>query len=74
VPHEQESAHVPGSAGERNRADVSGGADVHDSANEQDTAGDPACWLSRICPRCGAMPDDEPLTTCPRCHSDIPVA
>lgn len=43
------------------------------AAADQDAGGDPVCWLHRVCPRCGAMTDDEPPTTCPRCHIEIPV-
>jgi uncharacterized protein YeaO (DUF488 family) len=44
------------------------------AAAEQDSGGDPVCWLPRVCPRCGAMTGTEPPTTCPRCHAEIPVA
>ena len=44
------------------------------AAAEQDSGGDPVCWLPRVCPHCGAMTDTEPPTTCPRCHAEIPVA
>lgn len=40
---------------------------------EQGQGGDPACWLPRVCPRCGTMSDAEPPTTCPRCHAEIPA-
>lgn len=40
---------------------------------EQERGGDPACWLRRVCPRCGSIADAEPPTTCPQCHSPIPA-
>ncbi len=36
-----------------------------------ETGGDPVCWLSRVCPECGAIADSEPPAVCPRCHSPI---
>ena len=33
--------------------------------------GDPACWMSRVCPRCGRLADEEPPTRCPGCGADI---
>jgi uncharacterized protein YeaO (DUF488 family) len=33
----------------------------------QDSGGDPACWLPRVCPECGALADGEPPASCPRC-------
>lgn len=31
-----------------------------------DTAGDPVCWLDKVCPACGLLTgSDDP--TCPRC-------
>lgn len=41
---------------------------------EQERGGDPACWLHRVCPRCGTMAETDPPTTCPRCHTEIPAA
>jgi uncharacterized protein YeaO (DUF488 family) len=38
---------------------------------EEDRPGDPACWLNRVCPRCGTMAEAAPPTTCPRCHTPI---
>ena len=40
---------------------------------EQERGGDPACWLHRVCPRCGEMAEADPPTTCPRCHTGIPA-
>ncbi len=34
-------------------------------------SGDAACWLSRVCQRCGGLADEEPPTTCPGCGSAI---
>jgi uncharacterized protein YeaO (DUF488 family) len=42
-------------------------------AGEPERGGDPACWLHRVCPRCGTMAESDPPTTCPRCHADIPA-
>ena len=44
-----------------------GPADEYD-----DLPGDPACWMCRVCPACGALADADPPTTCPRCHAEIP--
>jgi uncharacterized protein YeaO (DUF488 family) len=41
------------------------------AGEEDDPPGDPACWLNRVCPRCGTMAEDDPPTTCPRCHTPI---
>jgi len=32
-----------------------------------DVGGDPACWLSRVCPECGRIADDDPPTRCAGC-------
>jgi uncharacterized protein YeaO (DUF488 family) len=40
---------------------------------EEDRPGDPACWLSRVCPACGALADADPPTTCAQCEAPIPV-
>ncbi|HEX4060380.1 MAG TPA: DUF488 family protein [Streptosporangiaceae bacterium] len=37
-----------------------------------DRPGDSACWLNRVCPRCGSMADEDPPTTCPHCHTPVP--
>jgi uncharacterized protein YeaO (DUF488 family) len=37
---------------------------------EHERGGDPACWLSLVCPRCGAMTDARSPATCPQCHYD----
>ncbi|WP_431772390.1 hypothetical protein [Streptomyces cucumeris] len=29
--------------------------------------GDPACWLDRVCPACGAFQDTVPHDRCARC-------
>jgi rubrerythrin len=39
----------------------------------EERGGDPACWLNRVCPRCGAMTDEAPPTTCPQCRAELPV-
>ncbi|MDK3258585.1 hypothetical protein [Blastococcus capsensis] len=38
-----------------------------------DDGGDPACWLSRVCPECGGLADEDPPTRCPRCGSELPA-
>jgi uncharacterized protein YeaO (DUF488 family)/ribosomal protein S27AE len=38
----------------------------------EERGGDPACWLNRVCPKCGEMAETEPPATCPRCHTQIP--
>jgi uncharacterized protein YeaO (DUF488 family) len=40
---------------------------------EHERGGDPACWLSQVCPRCGTMTGTKPPTTCPQCHAEIPA-
>jgi uncharacterized protein YeaO (DUF488 family) len=41
---------------------------------DEDTPGDPACWLRRVCPSCGGVAAADPPTTCPQCHAEIPRA
>lgn len=41
-------------------------------ALDEDRPGDPACWMMRVCPACGAMADSDPPVTCPQCHAVIP--
>ncbi|HVX17258.1 MAG TPA: hypothetical protein VHA73_04430 [Acidimicrobiales bacterium] len=38
---------------------------------DEPDAGDPACWLGRLCPKCDAVLDDPPPATCPRCGSSL---
>ncbi|MGO1182877.1 MAG: hypothetical protein ACTHZ5_02285 [Micrococcaceae bacterium] len=43
---------------------------------EDSHMGDPVCWLSRVCPECGAMLDDGAVQnqshrTCWRCGYDL---
>jgi len=33
---------------------------------DEETGGDDACWLSMVCPECGAMLDDR-VSPCRRC-------
>ncbi|WP_169801604.1 hypothetical protein [Millisia brevis] len=35
--------------------------------DEPDEIGDPVCWLSRVCPECGAFITGDPADGCPRC-------
>jgi uncharacterized protein YeaO (DUF488 family) len=47
------------------------GAGRAGQAEEPDVPGDPACWLPRVCPACGAIADASPPTTCPQCGGAI---
>lgn len=38
-----------------------------DAPLEPEEAGDPACWLHRLCPECGSVPDEPHPTRCWRC-------
>lgn len=42
-------------------------------AGRDDEGGDPACWLSRVCPECGLFAVSDPPTTCERCGEAIPA-
>ncbi|WP_199439762.1 hypothetical protein [Umezawaea beigongshangensis] len=33
--------------------------------------GDPVCWLSRVCPECGAFVEAVPPAPCPRCGAVV---
>jgi DNA-binding MarR family transcriptional regulator len=33
--------------------------------------GDPACWLTRVCPACGRLDDGPPPATCPGCGAPL---
>lgn len=35
----------------------------------EDEGGDPACWLHRVCPSCGRLCEEDPVTTCAGCGS-----
>ena len=38
---------------------------------EHDEAGDPVCWLDRLCTECGAMPSgDDATAPCWRCGTE----
>jgi rubrerythrin len=43
------------------------------AAVDDDLPGDPACLLRRVCQRCGSVADEDPPTTCPTCHADMPA-
>ena len=46
-------------------------ADTERVRNVDDTAGDPVCWLDKVCPTCGRLNGtDDP--TCPRCGDTMP--
>jgi rRNA maturation endonuclease Nob1 len=38
----------------------------------EDTGGDPACWLDRVCDACGRLADG-PDEVCPRCGGPMPT-
>ena len=40
-------------------------------ADPDDRAGDPVCWLPRVCQACGTVAESDPPTTCPQCGSEI---
>lgn len=42
-------------------------------AGGEDGGGDPVCWLSRVCPECGALSAAGPPATCERCGIRIDV-
>ena len=52
--------------------DEPGGEGVQTDVDEEDLPGDPACWLRRVCPKCGSMADSDPPTTCPVCQAEMP--
>lgn len=39
--------------------------------SEPEVGGDPACWLSRVCPECGCLVDEDPPNRCPNCDAEI---
>ena len=38
----------------------------------QVSAGDPVCWLSRVCPECGSLAEGPVPAVCPRCGAEMP--
>ena len=40
--------------------------------SEPERPGDPVCLLRRVCPACGSVANDDPPTTCPECHTELP--
>jgi rubrerythrin len=38
-----------------------------DGVADAEDGGDPACWLSRVCPECGRLDDGPPPDRCPGC-------
>jgi hypothetical protein len=38
---------------------------------ESHDAGDPVCWLTKVCPECGLFAEDGPPTTCARCGAEF---
>ena len=38
-----------------------------------ESGGDAPCWLNRVCPRCGAIADQDPPVSCPQCQAAIPA-
>lgn len=43
------------------------------AAFDDELPGDPVCLLRRVCQRCGSVADEDPPTTCPTCHADMPA-
>ena len=43
----------------------------HLRQRQEPESGDPACWLTSVCPDCGRFVEAAPPTTCPRCGSEI---
>ncbi|GEM_PF-6029580 len=41
-------------------------------AEPEEPPGDAACWLRRVCPRCGTLAEADPPTICPACHAEMP--
>jgi hypothetical protein len=61
-------------AGEPPNARISGPGDTGTNWLQlQERPGDPACWLRRVCPHCGGIADEDPPTTCPQCHREMPA-
>jgi uncharacterized protein YeaO (DUF488 family) len=44
-----------------------------DIPDDEDRPGDPVCLLRRVCQRCGSVADEDPPTTCPTCHAEMPA-
>ena len=44
---------------------------VPDDEPDDEPGGDPACWLSRVCPECGRVADEDPPTRCRVCGSPV---
>ncbi|HEY1920217.1 MAG TPA: hypothetical protein VGH27_31995 [Streptosporangiaceae bacterium] len=42
-----------------------------DEPASEDRPGDPACWLNRVCPRCGTLVETESPVECPSCHTRL---
>lgn len=38
---------------------------------EDELGGDPACWLSRVCDRCGRLSDDLRAHHCEQCGTEL---
>ena len=47
------------------------GADDHGRADPPDGGGDPACWLSRVCPACSRLEDGPTPARCPGCGTQL---
>jgi rubrerythrin len=47
-------------------------AGLRGPAVPEERPGDAACWLRRVCPRCGTLADTDPPTVCPACHAEMP--
>jgi rubrerythrin len=42
-----------------------------DPMEDEPGGGEAVCWLGRVCDECGALADDRPPTSCPRCGASI---
>lgn len=47
------------------------GSRFADEERREEQGGDPACWLSRVCPGCGAFIEQESAASCPRCAQPV---
>jgi uncharacterized OB-fold protein len=39
---------------------------------DRESVGDPACWLSRVCPECGSVAEGPVRPVCSRCGAEMP--
>ncbi|TQM78363.1 hypothetical protein FHX81_0629 [Saccharothrix saharensis] len=43
-----------------------------EESGRPEPVGDPVCWLSRVCPECGALDEGPARAVCPRCGAEMP--